>query len=135
MIGDIVEVLELSDVLVWYHSVVLEAVLSPFSQGFDNGSLITLEMKAFAEKVEWWKLVGALSGWWENGPGRVEEDVGGELFLAFVDTAGGSVDSDNISYSLRKRQILKLVSEKHQSWKIDSSLVFLVNKATLVCDF
>jgi hypothetical protein len=51
----------------------------------------------------------------EQSPAAVKEDVGSELLRTLEGTYICSMDSNDVSYSLRDRQVLKLLGKENQS--------------------
>ena len=71
----------------------------------------------------------------ENCPWRVEEDVGGELFLVFVFAYCSSVNSDDVPNSLRNWQIFKFIGEENQRSMVDKPTISIADAAWGICDF
>ena len=99
---DIFELTKVRDKFAGQHVIFIEAGMDPFPQVPQNFLLFQIEFQRFTKEVEWGEFLSTalLFHRGENGPRRVEENIGGKLFLILVFTHGGSVDSDNITNSL-----------------------------------
>ena len=110
---DASEISQVGNVLAWKHIVLHEAGVHPFSQVSQNLLFSEVEFQLLSEEVERLEFMSAslVFNRAEDRPGRVEEDVGGELLLVLVFTHSSPVNSDDVPNSLRNRQVFKFIGE------------------------